>query len=66
MNQVWNVFGELFKGGFIQYSFFVRFFFTFFLLRRKYAIFHPQFYMSISAQTKQSHTGQKFSQKIFL
>ena len=31
-----------------------------------YALFHdPQFYMSISALTRPSHTGQKFSEKNF-
>ena len=32
---------------------------------KKYALFHPHFYMSISALTRQSYTGQKFSKKIF-
>ena len=32
----------------------------------KYALFHPHFYVSISALTRQSHTGQKFSEKKFL
>ena len=32
----------------------------------KYALFHPHFYVSISALTRQSHTGQKFSEKNFL
>ena len=31
---------------------------------KKYPIFHP-FYKSISAQPRQSHTGQKFSEKFF-
>ena len=33
---------------------------------KKYAIFHPHFYVYICAQTRQSHTGQKFSEKKFL
>ena len=33
---------------------------------KKYAIFHPHFYTSISALTRQSHTGQEFSEKMFL
>ena len=37
--------------------------FCFFLT--KYALFHPHFYVSISALTRQSHTGQKFSEKNF-
>ena len=41
--------------------FFLRFCFSF----TKYALFHPHFYVSISALTRQSHTGQKFSEKIF-
>ena len=32
---------------------------------KKYTIFYPHFYMSISALTSQSHTGQKFSEKKF-
>ena len=32
---------------------------------KKYAIFHPHFYISISALTRLPHTGQKFSEKIF-
>ena len=31
----------------------------------KYVLFHPHFYMSISALTKLSHIGQKLSEKIF-
>ena len=38
--------------------------FCFFL--KKYALFHPHFYKSISALNRQSHTGQKFFEKIFL
>ena len=46
---------------------FVRFFFLRFCFSvKKYAIFHPHFYMSISALTRQSHTGQNFSEKNFL
>ena len=33
---------------------------------KKYALFHPHFCMSISAPTKLSHTGEKFSEKKFL
>ena len=33
---------------------------------KKYALFHPHCYVSISALTRQSHTGQKFSEKNFL
>ena len=40
---------------------FLRFCFSF----TKYALFHPHFYVSISALTRQSHTGQKFSEKSF-
>ena len=38
--------------------------FCFFL--KKYALFHPHFLKSISALTRRSHTGQKFSEKSFL
>ena len=50
-----------------QYPFFVRFcpFFYRFASPVKYAIFHPHFYSSKSALTRQSQTGQKFSAKIF-
>ena len=37
--------------------------FCFFL--KKYALFHSHFYKSISALTRQSHTGQKFSENFF-
>ena len=46
------------KGEFTQYSFFVRFF-TFLVLLDKVCAFS-------SALTRQSHTGQKFSEKNFL
>ena len=49
------------KGEFTQYPFFVRFCFSL----TKYPLFHPHFYVSISALTRQSHTGQKFSEKNF-
>ena len=32
---------------------------------KKYVLFHPHFYMSIAAQTKLLHNGQKFSEKFF-
>ena len=32
---------------------------------KKYAIFHWHFYMSISALTRQSHTGKSFPKKFF-
>ena len=41
--------------------FFLRFCFSL----NKYVLFYPHFYMSISALTKQSHTGQKLSKKNF-
>ena len=44
---------------------FVRFF-TFLLLLDKVCAFSSAFYVSISGLTRQSHTGQKFSEKIFL
>ena len=40
--------------------------FLHFCFLTKYALFHPHFYVSISALTRQSHTGQKFSEKNFL
>ena len=40
--------------------------FTFLLLLDKVCAFYPHFYVSISALTRQSHTGQKFSEKNFL
>ena len=51
----------------IRFSYvFVRFVFLRFCFSlTKYALFHPHFYVSISALTRQSHTGQKFSEKIF-
>ena len=42
-------------------SVFLRFYFSL----KKYALFHPHFYKSISALTRQPHTGQKFSEKNF-
>ena len=54
------------KGEFTQYPFFVRFrpfFFRFWFSLTKSALFHPHFYVSISALIRQSHTGQKFSEK---
>ena len=59
---------SLSKGEFTQYPFFVRFrpfFLRFCFSLTKYALFHPHFYVSISALTRQSHTGQKLSEKIF-
>ena len=53
------------KDGFTQYPIFVGFF-TFLFVREKVAIFYPHLYMSISALTRKSHIGQKFSEKIFL
>ena len=51
----------------IRFSYvFVRFFTFFCFSLTKYALFHPHFYVSISALTRQSHTGQKFSEKNFL
>ena len=32
---------------------------------KKFALFHPHFYKSISVLIRQSHTGQKFSKKFF-
>ena len=43
-------------------SVFLRFCFS----MKKYALFRPHFYMSISVLTRQSHTGQKFSETNFL
>ena len=40
-------------------------FLRFCFLLKKYALFYPQFYKSIPALTRQSHTGQKFSEKNF-
>ena len=56
------------KDEFTQYPLFVRFgpFFLRLCFMKKYALFHPHFCKSISALTRQSHTGQKFSKKIFL
>ena len=36
-----------------------------FCFLKKHALFHPHFYVSISALTRQSHTGQKFFEKFF-
>ena len=33
---------------------------------KKYALFRPHFYTSLSALTRLSHTGQKFSKKVFV
>ena len=46
-------------------SVFRPFFLHFCFSAKKYAIFHPHFYISISALTRQSHTTQKFSEKFF-
>ena len=57
------------KGEFTQYPFFVRFrpfFLRFCFSLTKNALFHQHFYVPISALTRQSHTEQKFSEKIFL
>ena len=49
----------------IRFSYvFVRFLRNCFSVK-KYELFPPYFYMSISALTRQSHTGQKFSEKKF-
>ena len=53
------------KGEFTQYPF-LSVFLPFRFSVKKYALFHLHFYTSISALTKLSHTGQKFSKKIFL
>ena len=59
-----HCFCEKTKGEFIQYTFFVRFF-TFFLVNEKECDFSSAFFESISALTRQSHTGQKFSANFF-
>ena len=50
----------------IRFSYFFVRFLRFCFSLTKYALFHPHFYVSISALTRQSHTGQKFSEKNFL
>ena len=40
-----------FKAGFTQYPFFVRFCLLFLLYKKTYVLFHPHFYMPISALT---------------
>ena len=54
----------LFQGEFTQHPFFVRFF-TCLLLLEKVCAFHPHFLKSISVLIRQSHTGQKLSEKTF-
>ena len=49
----------------IRFSYVFVSFFTFLLFLDKVCAFHPHFYLSISALTRQSHTGQKFSEKFF-
>ena len=54
------------KGEFTLYPFFVRFFLRFCFSVKKYALFHPHFHISISAQTRLSNAGQKVFRKKFL